>query len=70
MGVEADSEAVDGGLQCSDQLLADMGRGGGEGRDLDTEPAVAMLLHHKPDLSNGVSKLIYLIRVTVCWLVK
>ena len=25
LGVEADTEAVDGGLQCGDQLLADVG---------------------------------------------
>ena len=51
LGVEADTEAVDGGLEGGDQLLADVGGGGrGGGRDLDTQPAVAELLHHQPDL--------------------
>lgn len=52
LGVEADGEAVDGGLEGGDQLLADVGGGGrGGGRDLDTQPAVAELLHHQPDLN-------------------
>ena len=57
LGVEADGEAVYGGLQGGDHLLADVGGGGrGGGRDMDTQPAVAELLHHKPDLEHEVSQ--------------
>ena len=57
LGVEADGEAVYGGLQGGDQLLADVGGGGrGGGGDQDTQPAVAELLHHQPDLGHEVSQ--------------
>ena len=53
LGIEGDGEAVDGGLECRDQLLTDVGGGGrGRGRDQDLEPAVAELLHAQPDLGH------------------
>ena len=67
LGVEADTEAVYGGLEGGDQLLADVGRGGrGGGGHLDTEAAVAKLLHHQADLEREVSHLILSYQVLPC----
>lgn len=58
---------MDGGLQCGDQLLADVGRGGrGGGGHLNTQPAVAELLHHEADLEHGVSHVILSYQVLPC----